>query len=46
MAKMVTEGKAKFIDLSEASAAYIRRAHAVNPVYCIEQEWSLQSRDI
>ena len=33
---MVKEGKAKYIGLSEASAEYIRRAHAVYPVYCIE----------
>ena len=36
MAQMVKEGKAKYIGLSEASAEYIRRAHAVHPVYCIE----------
>ena len=36
MAQMVKEGKAKYIGLSEASAEYIRLAHAVHPVYCIE----------
>ena len=36
MAQRVKEGKAKYIGLSEASAEYIRRAHAVHPVYCIE----------
>ncbi len=36
MALMVKEGKAKYIGLSEASADYIRRAHAIHPVYCIE----------
>jgi aryl-alcohol dehydrogenase-like predicted oxidoreductase len=39
-------GKAKYIGLSEASAATIRKAHAVHPVHCIEQEWSLWARDI
>jgi aryl-alcohol dehydrogenase-like predicted oxidoreductase len=39
-------GKAKHIGLSEASAATIRKAHAVHPVHCIEQEWSLWARDI
>ena len=39
-------GKAKYIGLSEASAATIRKAHAIHPVHCIEQEWSLWARDI
>ncbi len=43
--KLVDEGKAKHISLSEASASTIRRAHKVAPIYCIEQEWSLQVRD-
>eukprot|EP00961_Rhodomonas_salina_P147999 1992575-Rhodomonas_salina.1 len=46
MQEIVKEGKAKKIGLSEASSAVIRRAHAVAPIYCIEQEWSLWSRDI
>ncbi len=32
MAELVKEGKVKYIGLSEASAASIRRAHAVHPV--------------
>lgn len=32
--------------LSEASAATIRRAHAVVPITCVQMEWSLFSRDI
>eukprot|EP01034_Spumella_vulgaris_P028824 gene28824-35754_t len=43
---MVDEGKARHIAVSEASGPTIRRAHAVYPLYCIEQEWSLWSRDI
>lgn len=46
MKQLVLEGKARHIALSEASAATIRRAAAVHPIYCIEQEWSLWSRDI
>ena len=34
--KLVDEGKAKYIGLSEASASIIRRATAVAPIYCIE----------
>jgi aryl-alcohol dehydrogenase-like predicted oxidoreductase len=43
---LVDEGKARFIGLSEASAGIIRRAQSVAPIYCVEQEWSLWSRDI
>jgi aryl-alcohol dehydrogenase-like predicted oxidoreductase len=43
---IVASGKARHIGLSEASASVIRSAHALFPVYCIEQEWSLWSRDI
>jgi len=32
--------------LSEASAATIRRAHAVCPITCVQMEWSLLARDI
>lgn len=46
MAEIVASGKARHIAVSEASASIIRRAHAVHPIYCIEQEWSLWSRDI
>lgn len=46
MKQLVEEGKARHIGLSEASANTIRRAHAVYPIYCIEQEWSLWARDI
>lgn len=46
MKALVDAGKAKNIGLSEANAATIRRAHAVTPIHCIEQEWSLWSRDI
>jgi len=46
MGEIVASGKARHIGLSEASAKVIRRAQAVHPIYCIEQEWSLWSRDI
>jgi len=46
MVEVVKSGKARNIGVSEASAATIRRAHAVHPLYCIEQEWSLWARDI
>jgi aryl-alcohol dehydrogenase-like predicted oxidoreductase len=43
--KLVEEGKIKYIGLSEASPATIRRAHAVHPITAIQLEWSLWSRD-
>ncbi|KAG5560815.1 hypothetical protein RHGRI_003989 [Rhododendron griersonianum] len=44
--KLVEEGKIKYIGLSEASPATIRRAHAVHPITVIQLEWSLWSRDV
>lgn len=46
MQQCVTDGKARHIGLSEAAPHIIRRANAIAPIYCIEQEWSLWSRDI
>ncbi|MFS8005966.1 putative perakine reductase [Helianthus anomalus] len=43
--KLVEEGKVKYVGLSEASAATIRRAHAVHPITAVQNEWSLWSRD-
>ena len=43
--KLVEEGKIKYIGLSKASAATIRRAHAVHPITAIQLEWSLLSRE-
>ncbi|NUT91945.1 MAG: aldo/keto reductase [Saccharothrix sp.] len=46
MAELVAEGKVRHLGLSEASAATIRRAHAVHPIAALQSEWSLWSRDI
>ncbi|KAJ9555869.1 hypothetical protein OSB04_010483 [Centaurea solstitialis] len=43
--KLVEEGKIKYIGLSEACAATIRRAHAVHPITAVQLEWSLWTRD-
>jgi aryl-alcohol dehydrogenase-like predicted oxidoreductase len=45
MAELVREGKVRTLGLSEASAATIRRAHAVHPVAAVQSEYSLWSRD-
>ncbi|MGM1060336.1 aldo/keto reductase [Saccharothrix sp. Mg75] len=46
MAELVAEGKVRHLGLSEASAATIRRAHAVHPIAALQSEWSLWSRDV
>ncbi|OHV73111.1 aldo/keto reductase [Ensifer sp. LCM 4579] len=45
MADLVTAGKVRAIGLSEASAATIRRAHAVHPIAAVQSEYSLWTRD-
>jgi aryl-alcohol dehydrogenase-like predicted oxidoreductase len=46
LAELVRAGKVKHVGLSEASAATIRRAHAVHPVSAVQTEYSLWSRDL
>ena len=45
LASFVAEGKIRHIGLSEASAATIRRAHAVHPITALQSEYSLWTRD-
>ena len=45
MAELVREGKVRALGLSEASAATIRRAHAVHPIAAVQSEYSLWSRE-
>jgi len=42
---LIAAGKVKHFGLSEAGAASIRRAHAVQPVTAIQSEYSLWTRD-
>ncbi|XWW47656.1 aldo/keto reductase [Fibrella sp. USSR17] len=46
MSRLVEEGKVRFLGLSEAGAATIRRANAVHPIAAVQSEYSLWSRDI
>ena len=46
MARLVEAGKVRHIGMSEASAATIRRAHAVHPIAAVQSEYSLWSRDV
>ncbi|HYA00485.1 MAG TPA: aldo/keto reductase [Candidatus Binatia bacterium] len=46
MSQLVTAGKVRFLGLSEASAATIRRAHAVHPITAVQSEYSLVFREV
>ncbi|ANH79703.1 aldo/keto reductase [Niabella ginsenosidivorans] len=46
MADLVKQGKVRYLGLSEASAASIRKAHAVHPIAALQSEYSLLSRDV
>ena len=44
MAKLVQQGKVRFLGLSEAAPATVRRAHAVHPITALQTEFSLLYR--
>jgi aryl-alcohol dehydrogenase-like predicted oxidoreductase len=46
MAGLVKEGKVRYLGLSEASAASLRKAHAVHPIAALQSEYSLLTRDV
>ncbi len=45
MAELVQQGKVRYLGLSEAAPATIRRAYAVHPISALQTEYSLWSRD-
>src|SRR5205807_8218524 len=45
MAQLVRAGKVRYLGLSEAAPATIRRAHATHPISALQTEYSLRSRD-
>jgi aryl-alcohol dehydrogenase-like predicted oxidoreductase len=45
MAELVRAGKVRYLGLSEAAPATIRRAHAVHTISALQTEYSLWSRD-
>jgi aryl-alcohol dehydrogenase-like predicted oxidoreductase len=45
MADLVREGKVRYLGLSEAASATIRRAHRVHPISALQTEYSLWTRD-
>ena len=46
MAKFVEEGKVRFLGMSEASAATLRRANKVHHITALQTEYSLWTRDV
>src|SRR5262249_46428106 len=45
MAGLIEQGKVRFLGLSEASAATLRRAAKVHPIAALQTEYSLWTRD-
>ena len=45
MSRLVEEGKVRFLGLSEAAPATIRRAHRTHPISALQTEYSLWTRD-
>jgi aryl-alcohol dehydrogenase-like predicted oxidoreductase len=45
MARLVEEGKVRFLGLSEASPATLERAYSVHPITALQTEYSLWTRD-
>ncbi len=45
MARLVEEGKVRFLGLSEAAPASIRRAASIHPIAALQSEYSLWTRD-
>jgi aryl-alcohol dehydrogenase-like predicted oxidoreductase len=46
MARLVEEGKVRYLGLSEAGPETIRRAHATHPISALQTEYSLWSREV
>lgn len=46
MAELVREGKVRYLGMSEAAPATLRRAAAVHPIAALQTEYSLWSRDV
>jgi aryl-alcohol dehydrogenase-like predicted oxidoreductase len=45
MAQLVTEGKVRFLGLSEAAPETLKKAHATHPITALQTEYSLWSRE-
>jgi aryl-alcohol dehydrogenase-like predicted oxidoreductase len=45
MARLIEQGKVRYLGLSEAAPKTIRRAHAAHPITALQTEYSLWTRD-
>jgi aryl-alcohol dehydrogenase-like predicted oxidoreductase len=45
MARLIEQGKVRYLGLSEAAAQTIRRAHQTHPIAALQTEYSLWTRD-
>ena len=45
MARLVEQGKVRYLGLSEAAEETVRRAHSTHPIAALQTEYSLWSRD-
>jgi aryl-alcohol dehydrogenase-like predicted oxidoreductase len=46
MAELVKEGKVRYLGLSEAGAATLKKAHATHPIAALQSEYSLWERGV
>lgn len=46
MADLVSEGKVRYLGLSEVSAASLENAHSVHPITALQSEYSIWVRDV
>ncbi len=46
LGELVRQGKIRYVGLSNVSAQTLRRAHAAYPVSCVQNEYSLWSREV
>jgi aryl-alcohol dehydrogenase-like predicted oxidoreductase len=46
MAELVSEGKVRYLGLSEVDSDLLRRAYAVHPITAVQSEYSLWTRDL
>jgi aryl-alcohol dehydrogenase-like predicted oxidoreductase len=46
MAELVSSGEVRYLGLSEAAPATVRRAHAIHPITALQTEYSLWTRDV
>lgn len=46
MGELVKEGKVRYIGISEASVASLRKAHAEHPITALQSEYSLFTREV